>query len=117
MCHHRSPRFAACDYKMIGSDKPNEKRLSTENANPVVGCSSDFHAVKRSEGKVSLPLCSLTIWYYHYAITLRIAEPDPVYAWHSELHTSLITTTRNQPNRFVLGSSMVPILVNISVEL
>ena len=59
-----------------------------------------FPTGKRSEGKVSLPLCSLTIWYYHYALTLHIAKPDPTHAWHSELNTSLGTTTRNQPNRF-----------------
>ena len=59
-----------------------------------------FHAGKKSEGKVSLPLCSLTILYYRYALSLRIAKPDPAYAWHSELNTSLETTTRNQPNRF-----------------
>ena len=49
---------------------------------------------------MSLPLCLLTIWYYRYALTLCIAKPDPAYAWHSELNTSLRTTTRNQPNRF-----------------
>ena len=49
---------------------------------------------------MSLPLCSLTIWYYRYALTLCIAKPDPAYASHSELNTSLGTTTRNQPNRF-----------------
>ena len=100
MCHHCSPPFSACESKRTGSDKPNKKCLSIEDANPVVGCSSGFHAGKRSEGKVSLPLCSLTIWYYCYALTLHIAEPDPAYAWHSELNTSLGTTTRNQPNRF-----------------
>ena len=79
---------------------PNKKRLSTEDASSIVGCSSGFYAGKRSEGKVSLPLCSLTIWYYRYALTLLIAKPDPTHAWHSELNTSLGTTTRNQPNRF-----------------
>ena len=84
MCHHRLPPFAACESKLIGSDKLNEMCLSTEDANSIVGCSSGFHAGKRSEGKVSLPLCSLTSWYYRYALTLRIAKTDPVYAWHSE---------------------------------
>ena len=74
--------------------------LSTKDATSIVGCSSCFHAGKRSEGKVSLPLCSLTIWYYRYTLTLCIAKPDPAYSWHSELNTSLGTTTRNQPNRF-----------------
>ena len=100
ICHHRLPSFAACESKRAGSDKPNEKRLSTEDASSIVGCSSGFYAGKRSEGKVSLPLCSLTIWYYRYALTLLIAKPDPMHAWHSELNTSLGTTTRNQPNRF-----------------
>ena len=78
----------------------NKMCQSTEDANSIVGCSSCFHAGKRSEGKVSLPLCSLTIWYYRYALTLCIAKPDPAYAWHSELNMSLGTTTRNQPNLF-----------------
>ena len=59
------------------------------------GYNSGLHAVKRSEGKVSLPLCSLTIWSYRYALTLPITEPDPAFSWHSELNTSLGTTTRN----------------------
>ena len=100
MCHHHSRPFAACESKRVGSDKPNEVCLSTKDATSIVGCSSGFHPGKRSEGKVSLPLCSLTIWYYRYALTLCIAKPDPAYAWHSELNTSLGTTTRNQPNRF-----------------
>ena len=70
------------------------------------GCNSGLHAGKRSEGKVSLPLCSLTNWYYRYALTLPIAKPDPAFSWHSELNTSLGTTIRNHdsehPNRFVL---------------
>ena len=49
---------------------------------------------------MSLPLFLLTIWYYRYALTLCITKPDPAYAWHSELNTSLGTTTRYQPNRF-----------------
>ena len=85
----------------VGSDKPNEMCLSSEDANSIVGCCSGFHAGKRSEGKVSRPLFSLTSWYYRYALTLRIAKPEPAYAWHSELNMSLRTTTRNQPNRFV----------------
>ena len=100
ICHHRLPSFAACESKRIGSDKPKEKCLSTEDASSIVGCSSDFHADKRSEWKVSLPLCSLTIWYYCYALTLRIAKPDPTHGWHLELNTSLGTTTWNQPNQF-----------------
>ena len=95
MYHHSSSPFSACDSQSIGSDKPNEVCLSTKDATSFVGCNSGLHAGKRSEGKVSLPLCSLTIWYYHYALTLHIAKPDPVYAWHSELNTSLGTTTRN----------------------
>ena len=106
MCHHRLPPFAVCESKRVGYDKPNEKRLSTEDANSIVGCSSGFHADKRSEGKVSLPLCSLTIWYYHYALTLCITKPDPAYAWHMELNTSLGITTRNQPNRFVVRNHL-----------
>ena len=100
MCHHRSPPFAACESKRTGSDKPNKMCLSTKDATSIGGCNSGFHAGKRSEGMVSLPLCSLTIWYYRYALTLCIAKPDPAYAWHSELNTSLRTTTRNQPNQF-----------------
>ena len=65
-----------------------------------------FPAGKRSEGKVSLPLCSLTIWYYRYALTRRIAKPDPTHAWHLELNTSLGTTTRNQPNQFGASSTI-----------
>ena len=75
--------------------KPNEVCLSTKDATSIVGCNSGLHAGKRSEGKVSLPLCSLTIWYYRYALTLHIAKPDPAYAWNSELNTTLGTTTRN----------------------
>ena len=78
----------------------NKMCLSTKDATSIVGCSSCFHAGKRSEGKVSLPPCSLTIGYYRYALTLCIAKPDPAYAWHSELNTSLGTITRNQPFRF-----------------
>ena len=76
MCHRRSSPFPACDSQGGGSDKPNEVCLSTKDATSIVGCNSGFHAGKRSEGKVSLPLCSLTIWYYHYALSLRIAKPD-----------------------------------------
>ena len=65
----------------------NELCLSTKDATSIVGCSSFFHAGKRSEGKVSLPPCLLTIWYYRYALTLCIANPDLEYAWHSELNT------------------------------
>ena len=100
MCHHRLPPFAACESKRIGSDKLNEKHLSTEDANSIAGCSSGFHAGKRSEGRVSPPLCSLTIWYYRYALTLCIAKPDLASASHSELNMSHGTTTRNQPNQF-----------------
>ena len=84
MCHHRSPPFAACESKRIGSDKPNEECLSTEDANSIVGCSSGFHAGKKSEGMMSLPLYSLTSWYYRYALILHITKPGPAYAWHSE---------------------------------
>ena len=95
MYHHRSSPFSACDSQSIGSDKPNEVCLSTKDATSIVGCNSGLHAGKRSEGKVSLPLCSLTICYYRYALTLHTAKPDPVVPWHSELNTSLGTTTRN----------------------
>ena len=95
MCHHHSSPFPACDSQGVGSDKPNEVCLSTKDATSTVGCNSCFHAGKRSEGKVSLPLCSLTIWYYQYALSLRIVKPDPASAWHAELNTSLGTTTRN----------------------
>ena len=44
---------------------------------------------------MSLPLCLLTIWYYRYALTLHITKPDPAFSWHSELNTSLGTTTWN----------------------
>ena len=47
MCHHHLPSFEACESKRIGSDKPNEKRLSTEDTSSIVGCSSGFHAGKR----------------------------------------------------------------------
>ena len=53
MCHHHSPPFAACESKRIGSDKPNESCLSTEDANAIVGCSSGFHAGKRVRGSGS----------------------------------------------------------------
>ena len=43
-----------------------------------------FTLAKKSEGKVSLPLCLLTSWYFRYALTLHIAKPGPAYAWHSE---------------------------------
>ena len=59
-----------------------------------------FMLAKGVRGRCPFPPCSLTIWYYRYALTLCIAKPDPAYAWHSELNTSLRTTTRNQPNRF-----------------
>ena len=95
MYHHRSSPFSACESQRTGSDKLNEVCLSTKDATSIVGCNSGFHAGKRSEGKVSLPPCSLTILYYRYALTLHIAKPDPAYAWHSELNTSLGTTTRN----------------------
>ena len=95
MYHHRSSPFSACDSQSNGSAKPNEVCLSTTDATSIVGCNSGFYVGKRSEGKVSLPLCSLTIWYYRYALTLHTAKPDPAYAWHSELNTSLRTTTRN----------------------
>ena len=95
MYHHCSSPFSACDSQSVGSDKPNEVCPSMKDATSIVGCNSGLHVGKRSEGKVSLPLCSLTIWYYRYALTLHIAKPDPAYAWHSELNTSLGTTTRN----------------------
>ena len=69
---------------MTGSDKPNERCLSTEDANSIVGCSSGFYAGKKSEGEMTLPLCSLTSWYYCYAITQHIAKPGPAYAWYLE---------------------------------
>ena len=97
MCHHRSPPFAACESKRTGSDKPNAMCLSTKDAISIGGCNLGFHAGKRSERKVSLPLCSLTIWYYCNALTLCIAKPDPAYTWHLERNMSLGTTTRNQP--------------------
>ena len=54
----------------------NEVCLSTKDAASTDGCDSGLHAGKRSEGKMSLPLCLLTICYYRYALTLPIAEPD-----------------------------------------
>ena len=56
MCHHRSPPFAACESKRIGSDKPNESCLSTEDANTIIGCSLGLHAGKRVRGSGSPPL-------------------------------------------------------------
>ena len=79
----------------VGNDRTNEVCLSTKDATSTDGCNSGLHAGKRSEGKVSLPLCLLTIWYYCYALTLHIAKPDLAFSWHSELNTSLGTTTRN----------------------
>ena len=38
----------------------NKVCLSTKDATSTVGCNSGLHAGKRSEGKVSLPPCSLT---------------------------------------------------------
>ena len=81
--------------KGIGSDKLNEVCLSMKDATSIVGCNSGLHVGKRREGKVFLPPCSLTILYYCYALTLHITKPDPAYAWHSELNTSLGTTTQN----------------------
>ena len=79
----------------LDEGSPNEVCLSTKDAASTVGCNSVLHVGKRSAGNVSLPLCSLTIWYYRYALTLLIAEPNPAYARHPELNTSLGTTTRN----------------------
>ena len=102
MCHHHLPPFAACESKRIGSDKPNEMCLSTEDANSIVGCSSGFRAGKRSEGKVSLPLCSLTRPYYCYSLTLHITKPDPAYAWHSE--PEHVTRNHNlEPTKSICG--------------
>ena len=56
MCHHRSLPFAACESNTIGSDKPNESCLSTEDADAIIGCSSGFHADKRVRGSGSPPL-------------------------------------------------------------
>ena len=42
ICHHHLHSFAPCESKRAGSDKPNEKRLSTEDASSIVGCSSGF---------------------------------------------------------------------------
>ena len=109
MCHHRSSPFPACDSQGVGSDKPNGVCLSTKDATSIVGCNSGFHAGKRSEGKVSLPLCLLTIWYYRYALSLHIAKPDPASAWHSELNTSLGTTTRNHNQIDSSCSSELPL--------
>ena len=105
MYHHRSSPFSACDSQSTGSDKPKEVCLSTKDATSIVGCNSGFHIGKRSKGKVSLRLCSLTIWYNCYALTLHMAEPDPAYAWHSELNTSLGTTTRNHDSEPRLGTT------------
>ena len=55
ICHHHLLSFASCESKRAGSEKPNEKRLSTVDASSIVGCSLGFHPGKRSEGKVSLP--------------------------------------------------------------
>ena len=96
MYHHRSSPFQPVILKGSGSDKPNEVCLSTKDAASTDGCNSGLHAGKRSEGKVSFPLCSLTIWYYRYALTLHIAKPDPAFSWHSELNRSLGTMTLNQ---------------------
>ena len=57
-----------------------------------------FMLAKGVRGRCPFPPCLLTIWYYRYALTLCIAKPDPAYARHLELNTSLRTTTRNQPN-------------------
>ena len=51
MCHHHSPSFAACEPKRIGSDKPNESCLSTEDASAIIGCSSGLSRWQKSEGK------------------------------------------------------------------
>ena len=96
-------RFQPVILKGFGSDKPNEVCLSTKDATSTVECNSGLHTGKRSEGRCPFPPCSLIILYYRYALTLHIAKPDPASAWHSELNTSLGTTTRNQPNRFVLN--------------
>ena len=69
---------------------------------------------------MSLPLCLLTIWYYHYALSLRIAKSDPASAWHSELNTSLRTTARNhnsEPTKSIRspGSANDPADLNNSI--
>ena len=66
--------------------------LSTKDAASTDGCNSDHHADKRSEGMVSLPLCSLTNWYYRSALTLPITKPDPAFSCHSELNSELNTS-------------------------
>ena len=66
-----------------------------------------FTLAKGVRGRCPFPLCSLTIWYYRYALTLHIAKPDPAYAWHSELNMSLGTTTRNhdlEPTKSIRSS-------------
>ena len=61
-----------------------------------------FTLAKKSEGKVSLPLCSQTSWYYHYALTLHIAKPGPVYAWHEH-----VTRNHNsEPTRSIQSFSL-----------
>ena len=69
---------------------------------PQMGVTQVFTLAKRSEGKMSLPLCSLTNWYYRYALTLSIAKPDPAFSWHSEqtrhLEPRFGTSIRNHPN-------------------
>ena len=110
MCHHHSPPFPSCESQKAGSDKPNKLCLSTKDDTSIVGCSSCFHAGKMSEGKVSLPPCSLTIWYYRYALTLCIAKPDPACAWHSGLNMSLGTTTWNHNLEPQLGTNQIDLL-------
>ena len=73
-----------------------------------LGAALVFHAGKKSEGKWPFPPCSLTSWYYRYAITPHIAKlvrriPG---IWNLKRHSEhnsepqLGTTTRNQPNLF-----------------
>ena len=100
ICHHRFLLLQPVNPKGLGLINRTKNAYPQRMQALLLDAARVFYAGKRSEGKVSLPLCSLTIWYYRYALTLLIAKPDPAHAWHSELNTSLGTTTWNQPNRF-----------------
>ena len=62
---------------------------------PQLDATQVFTLVKGVRGRCPFPPARSLILYYRYALTLPIAKPDPASAWHSELNTSLGTTTQN----------------------
>ena len=83
MCHHHSPPFAACEPKVLGLINQMKVVYPRRMLTLLLDAAWVFHAGKRVRGS-TLPLWSLTSWYYRYAITPHIAKPGPAYTWHSE---------------------------------